>query len=205
MARDGAASGARRGRGRLRRPGSGSSFTPRVRFDNLDRRFPIVMMSNALTAYRRTRWLVAAIWVVYPLIGVATQWAPARWFPHRELYPFYSWSLFALVPNMEHRYTARIYEANGEIMEPPTLFEEARRNVRQPHSAAVLQLFTRLARAHEAGQEAEVERLLRLVDDHIPRPARFELVRLTYQPVERWRNGTQEETPIRMFTREKRP
>ena len=104
---------------------------------------------------------------IYFVAGIGTLLLPAR-----EIFPFYSWFLFALVPqNSTTHYDLILHEVNGRHLDPPVRYQEADGLVPSPHSVTVYRLTQRLG----ATQDAHARELLE--KDWLPPGTRYEIVR----------------------------
>ena len=92
-------------------------------------------MKGSIREYRRTRRGVAFFLAFYFIVGLGTLLLPTR-----EIFPFYSWFLFALVPQGEPHYELILYEVNGQSLDPPRRYQEAESLVSSPHSVTVYKL-----------------------------------------------------------------
>jgi hypothetical protein len=57
--------------------------------------------------------------------------------PRREIFPMYSWFLFALIPGRESRYALRLQEVGGQKLAEPVLYQDAESLVADPHTVTV--------------------------------------------------------------------
>lgn len=117
-----------------------------------------------------------------------------------EVFPVFSWFLFAEVPQKNHiRYTIRIYEIDGKTLPVPLLFAEAGA-YSNPHSVSANKLIQDLGKALVENQIQEVKGIRELLEQNqIHRVNRYELIQLTYDPVERFKTGKAEEKSIAFF------
>ncbi len=117
-----------------------------------------------------------------------------------ELFPVFSWFLFAEVPQKIHvRYTIRIHRVDGRDLAPPILFAAAEAYA-NPKSVSANKLIDEIGRANERQEEGEVQRMRgTLEENQINRVQRYELMKLTYDPVERYQTGKVLEESIRFF------
>jgi hypothetical protein len=138
-----------------------------------------------MAAYRIWRTWVALFLAGYFVLGLAT-----LALPRGEVFPCYSWFLFALVPGQESQYAVRLEEVRGQKLAEPVLFQDADNIVDEPHSVTARELVQRLGAAVENGQTDEQLRLRRVLEkNYLPTPCRYELVVMTYEPLTRWRTG----------------
>jgi hypothetical protein len=138
-----------------------------------------------MAAYRIWRAWVALFLAGYFALGVAT-----LALPRQEVFPCYSWFLFALVPGRESQYAVRLQEVRGQKLGEPVLFQDADNFVDEPHNVMVRDLVQQFGAAVEKNRMDEQARLRRVMEkDYLPSPCRYELVVLTYEPLTRWRTG----------------
>ena len=148
-----------------------------------------------MSAYRILRGWVALFLSGYFALGLLT-----LLLPRREVFPVYSWCLFALVPGQESRYVLRLQEVQGKKFAEPVLYQEADSLVADPHSVTVRDLVQRFGLAVEKGQVREQLRIRRMMEkDHLPPACRYELVVITYDPLIRWRTGRYEVRPLAQY------
>jgi len=138
-----------------------------------------------MAAYRIWRAWVALFLAGYFALGLAT-----LALPRQEVFPCYSWFLFALVPGRESPYAVRLLEVRGQKLAEPVLFQDAEDFVAEPHNVMAHEIVQQLGMAVEKGTMDEQVRLRRVMEkDFLPVPCRYELVVLTYEPLTRWRTG----------------
>ena len=115
--------------------------------------------------------------------------------------PFFSWSLFSLTPNRVETYAVRIHEYQGQTLNPPLDFAVAHGIIDRPESPKARTLIQNFGRRLEAGDDKGARELRRTFETVFLAPLmRYEVVRLDYDPIERWRSGTLRVTPLRQFT-----
>lgn len=141
---------------------------------------------------------LAAFLAVYASVGLATEIAlPGH---EKSAIPFFSWFLFTRVPNQMHIYAVRVLEYEGRTLEPPVLLQGTIGIMANPFSPKTHVLIQEWGRSIAAGATAERQRLRKIFENTFLRPpVRYELILLTYDPLERWRNGTIRITPIEEF------
>ena len=121
--------------------------------------------------------------------------------PRGEVFPCYSWFLFALVPGRESSYALRLLEVRGQKLAEPVLFQEAEGYVENPHDVTVRELAQQLGAATEHGRMDEQGRVRQILEkNRLPSPCRYELVSMTYDPLVRWRTGRYEIRSLAQFT-----
>jgi hypothetical protein len=149
-----------------------------------------------MAAYRIWRVWVALFLAGYFVLGLAT-----LALPRQEVFPCYSWFLFALVPGRESQYAIRFQEVRGQKLAEPVLFQDAEDFVDEPHNAMAHELIQQFGAAVETGRTDEQLRLRRVMEkDYLPTPCRYELVVLTYEPLTRWRTGAYEARSLGEYT-----
>lgn len=152
--------------------------------------------------YRRQRTCLFLFLVAYLVLGQASHWAPVKWMPHREVFPFFSWYLFVDVPGDRTDFGLRIHESGEQSFDPPVYFEDAEGVVSQPHSIAAHVVVLRLGKAIEAQDDATVEELRGLLEKrYLPERVRYGIVKRRFDPLERWKTGALTATPVALFTR----
>ncbi len=118
-----------------------------------------------------------------------------------EIYPVFSWALFAKVPNERTVFALRIFAYDGAPLESDFFYEEAEGIVPEPHSIAAQHAIRRLGAAATRGtkeEEAEARRLLERL--YLKTDMRYEIVRVRYEPRNRWRTGEREIELIRSYS-----
>ncbi len=149
-----------------------------------------------MAAYRIWRAWVALFLAGYFVLGLAT-----LALPRQEVFPCYSWFLFALVPGRESQYAVRLQEVRGQKLAEPVLFQDADNFVDEPHNVMVRDLVQQWGAAVENGRLDEQARLRRVMEkDYLPTPCRYELVVLTYEPLTRWRTGRYDVRSLEEYT-----
>ena len=110
-----------------------------------------------------------------------------------DVYPFFSWFLFHRVPpRTQTGFSIRVHELDGRRFEPPIFFEEVGDMYdKDSRSAREYQHLVRiLGRSVKQNKTDEVERLReKLERNFLSHPATYEIVEVTYNPVDRWRTG----------------
>ncbi len=112
----------------------------------------------------------------------------------REIFPVYSWFLFALVPQADTQYALLLEEADGKTIEPPCLYQEGDGWVAQPHSVRVFQLVQKLGAACERNLPEQARYRELLEKNWLPARTRYELVKVNGDPIARWQSGRYEIT-----------
>ena len=149
-----------------------------------------------MAAYRILRGWVALFLAGYFALGILTLLLPGE-----EVFPCYSWFLFALVPGRESSYALRLLEVRGQKLAKPVLFQEADGLVASPHDVTVRDLVQDFGSAVEGGRTEEQQRIREILEkNRLPNPCRYELVVVTYDALARWRTGRYEVRSVAEFT-----
>lgn len=121
-----------------------------------------------------------------------------------EIFPIFSWFLFAEVPQKNHvRYTLRIYQADDRVLPQPLLFSESEAFT-NPKSVSANKLIQDLGKAVVSQKSSEITRIRQLLEENqIHRIQRYELIKMTYDPVERFKTGKMDVESICFFERGK--
>ena len=135
--------------------------------------------------HRRRRHLVLIL-LVYCLGGTVSQ----KVLRVDEIFPFFGWSLFTKVPNVDERYRVLILRHRQTELDPPVPYLRAPNSMaagNRYHGRKVIQA---LGRAFDAGDEAGVqERRRQLETNYLRGRVRYELIFESYDPYEKWRTG----------------
>ena len=133
---------------------------------------------------------------LYFLVGMLTGFLGIK-----EIFPFFSWNLFGHIPNKTNEYAIIVDVYNGTTVSPPQLFQEAKGVVRQSSSIIAYYLIQDFGKAYERREMQKSERLRELFEaNFIKAPAQYRLIRIIYNPLERWKTGRYERINIQEFT-----
>ncbi len=133
---------------------------------------------------------------VLMLIGYALTGLWTRRLPEGERYPFFSWFLFNRIPQIsETAYNIRILEAGGTPLQPPVTFKDAAPffSTVDNSPAAYYQLIQELGQALAAHDTLEGHRVQKVLDQHFTAPVLYEVLKVTYNPIEYWRSAQWQE------------
>ncbi len=121
--------------------------------------------------------------------------------PKHEVFPVYCWFLFPLTPNPEIKFALLLHQVGGKTLDSPQYYEKASAIVDDPHSISVYKIVQQLGKAENRNNTSEIERLrLILEKNYIPLSSRYELVAVTYDPVDRWKTGNMLEKSVRTYS-----
>lgn len=103
-----------------------------------------------------------------------------------EIFPIYSWQLFSFVPQKS------ITEFAIQIQETSALF--------QAPSVAAHTLIQKLGKAQTRNNSIKVEQFRKEFEEYyLKQPVKYDLILITFNPLERWRNGTYQKTYLKTF------
>ena len=105
----------------------------------------------------------------------------------QEIFPFYSWFLFALVPNAKSTYQIVILSSGGKTLPSPRMYNEADDIVSNPHSIVAYKVMQRLGKACKHGDAAGIARERHFIEANFKPGTQYEVLRLHSDPIERWR------------------
>ncbi len=151
-----------------------------------------------MKSYRRIWGAILLGLIAYGIAGILTFDLAKK--KSNEIFPVFSWFLFAEIPQKTHvRYTIRIHRVDDRDLVPPILFAAAE-GYANPKSVSANKLIDEIGRANERQEEAEVQQMRRTLEENqIHRVQRYELLKMTYDPVERYQTGKKWEESIRFF------
>lgn len=143
--------------------------------------------------YRRLQATLLAILAGTFALGLVSAVRPAG-----EIFPFASWFLFSLVPQRVTSYDVLVRSWGNRAFNPPKPLIEVEALVRSPRSSTVYQLVQRYGRATEAGNRTEADEAWRLLQAKFSssEPVAVELVKRSYDPLDRARGGSVEQIRV---------
>ena len=135
--------------------------------------------------YQRLRRIAVAVLLAECVVGMLGSLTPRR-----EIFPFASWFLFLLVPHHTNDYDLVLHSNQGVAIEPPLPYNQLPWLVSSPHSIVTYNLVQQFGDAVARHDAARSRNLRRQVDTMFMQPrVQYDLVRNTYQPVERYETG----------------
>ena len=135
--------------------------------------------------YRTMRRRLPQLGALYVVLGLLATMAPGF-----EVFPFFCWFLFPVTPNIETRYELVVSEIGGRSLTPPAEYQSMDL-VEDPMAMDLWIAVQDLGRAEENDDTDAVGRLRRRIElNFIPAPNRYRLDRVTFDPLERWRDET---------------
>ena len=148
----------------------------------------------------RYRWLRR--WAVGFLVAECVVGMGGALTARQEIFPFASWFLFLLVPYHTSDYDLVLRAEGTRTLDPPPTFSHAPGAlVQASHSIVTYQLIQQLGEAQKHGDAARVRALRRQIEAQFRVfSIHYDLVRVVYQPVERWQTGRViSRTPLQSF------
>ncbi len=140
-------------------------------------------------SYEAMRAIVIASLIVYFIAGLHE-----RFIRHGgETYPFFSWYLFAAIPNyQEQAFTIRILSLGDTVYDPPLVFSQTgpifKRLRQSPTEYTPIINTLGWSIVHKRGNTAEIRQRLEQMFGGLR--ARYELLMVAYDPVDFWKSGT---------------
>ncbi len=107
-----------------------------------------------------------------------------------EIFPLASWFLFSLVPQQVVSYDLQVRHFNGHDFDPPKPFADVAGLLLSRPSISAYQLVQRYGVACEKKDAPGAAEALRLLSAKFSNaPLKFDVVRVSYDPLARWRTG----------------
>lgn len=135
---------------------------------------------------RTIQWLTVCVLVGYTTISTVASFAigGVKTHPTRELFPFFTWSLFSWVPHVRHLYIVEITRLGDEVFEPPIDMQ----SIPQFEDQTTLAYKTIQDIGRTGGNNPDKiatfeARYLKNADID------YRIVRLSFEPLERWQTG----------------
>ena len=139
---------------------------------------------------RALRHRLIVVLMIYVVAGTASQ----KLVPGvDEIFPFFGWSLFSRVPDLETRYTVRIETHNGRRLDPPVSFLHAPATMVTGNRYIGRKVVQQLGQAQENGDAVAVKKLRRQLErNYFVGEVGYELALERYEPLEMWTTGEAE-------------
>lgn len=150
-----------------------------------------------MSRYRRLQRFVVAALAFMLVMGLSGTLLSSH-----EVFPFASWFLFSLVPGGQSEFDLLLHTKEEDAAGPGLSFRLANHLVRHSHSVVFHELIQQLGAAEERRDTTASRELRRQIEsDFEPSVVRYNLVRVKYTPIERWRTGrVHESAAVRAFT-----
>lgn len=132
----------------------------------------------------QARWIGASTLAVMFIIGETALLNPKG---NYEWFPFYSWSMFALVPDVERNYLVKVSRTEA----PPVDFRNAGAHVRNPKHLEAYHLIQRWGRSVESKDLSRAEELRQAFEQRYLLPGiRYRLYARAEDPLTLWKEKT---------------
>ncbi|MEO1368314.1 MAG: hypothetical protein AAFX50_14165 [Acidobacteriota bacterium] len=127
----------------------------------------------------------------------------------RDLYPFFSWSLFTHVPNVKHDFGLLITGIDGQRLDPPRELNAFSGRLAGAGSIRAYYTVQDFGRAILLRDRETADELRSLLEREYLKGAGGELhyllVARSYDPIEKWRHGRMEQRPVVELKRDPSP
>ena len=122
--------------------------------------------------------------VIYVILGLAAAAAPGF-----EVFPFFCWFLFPVVPGHEAKYELIVTEVEGDIIHPPTNYQKLDR-IKDPMAMDLWLATQRIGHAIDHDNSNAALRTRALIEaNFLCGPSQYHIDRVYYDPLVRWREG----------------
>jgi hypothetical protein len=146
-------------------------------------------------ASRRLATFFSGAIALYLVIGLASLGRSGH-----ETFPFYSWFLFAKVPNGNDQFTIRLLSAQGKTFTPPLKFLNAKGYVEDRKSIIAHRVIENLGKALQAKDDEKIAIHRELLEsNYLKADTVYEVVAESYHPVERLHTGKTKTETIAIF------
>lgn len=106
--------------------------------------------------------------------------------PKQEIFPLYSWFLFAKVPSKEEKYALLIVSSQSKNLVKPIFFEEAGNTVKYSSSISAQRVIQMLGEGFEKRREEQVQTSKKILEERFLHPdTTYQLMKIKYDPLER--------------------
>ncbi len=147
-------------------------------------------------SYITTKRCIALFLAAYFAIGVAARLTSSG---TEDVYPFFSWFLFAEVPSrFQSSFVIMIREIDGQKQEPPaplSQFPQLYGGGGPGELFALVQAFGRSVQGHDTN----APRIRREIETRFGRPVAYDLVAQRYDALKKWRTNEAEEKVVASF------
>ena len=147
----------------------------------------------AKSSYARLRNVLARLLVGYFVLGLAS-------FGTGEIFPIFSWFLFARVPGHVKRYELVLDVVRGHPLPKPVFYDQADGLVADSHSIVAKRVINSLGKALDEGDLSAIARVRRALEsDYLPPDSEYTIVEVSFEPLRRWRSGEMETRELAHF------
>ncbi|MEQ9620041.1 MAG: hypothetical protein RIG61_12820 [Deltaproteobacteria bacterium] len=142
-----------------------------------------------MKSYYRTKRFVLIAALTYFVIGVALEFGYKYSSTYsKEIFPIYSWSLFAKTPSEVNDYSIRVISLRGQKLEEPFFLEESGGRLPQTGAGNAYRIVQVLGKAVVKGDKKKAADMILLLNTLYPGlmgDMNFEIVARKYNPLER--------------------
>ncbi|MEM6822131.1 MAG: hypothetical protein AAF558_09345 [Verrucomicrobiota bacterium] len=156
-----------------------------------------------MNAYRCRQWALITFLGLMFLIG---ELALSNSKGNYEFFPFYSWSMFALVPNEEKNYQVMIHRVGSHTLDPPIDFREAGSFAKNPGALPAYHVIQKLGKSLEAGDIDTSKKLRNHLESTYLQPnTSYEVMKQKEDPLKLWKKQNRglsyrpEQSPVAQF------
>lgn len=103
--------------------------------------------------YKNIRIILTLIILFYLTSAVALKFYK----PTNEIFPLFTWELYAKVPNRINDYTIRIISINDEKLTPPIYYQDSKKYFSKAHSVSAYFAFKKLGEAVRSGKKINID------------------------------------------------
>ncbi|MBX2812396.1 MAG: hypothetical protein KTR25_11325 [Myxococcales bacterium] len=130
------------------------------------------------------RTLFERLGVTYVLLGLAATLAPGF-----EVFPFFCWFLFPIVPGNEPRYELMVDTLQDKVFSPRVNFQKLN-NIKDPMAMDLWLATQRLGKAIEIQQPEIIHRTRRLIETNfLCTGSKYTIDRVIFDPIDRWKHN----------------
>jgi hypothetical protein len=143
-----------------------------------------------MKTYRRLQLWIAIILIAYASLGSVIRSVRAS----REIFPIFSWELFAYVPNEGQEYGLKITAINNQLLDSPLYFEEAVQQWGVSDSVAAT-AFSHIQALGQAIVQGDAQRIqearsnLETLYSGMGKNIRYEIIIRSFDVLEHWKTG----------------
>jgi len=134
-------------------------------------------------AYKNLERFILSVLIIYPIVGAVSL---GRFHNEYYPYPFFSWSLYSLIPNTFHSYDLRFFSYKGQTYEQSVSYKEFVGNqISQEKGKDLFFYVSYLGRSIARDKEARVlearEMILKILGEG---EISYEVIEIEYDPLD---------------------
>ena len=136
-----------------------------------------------MAEYRRLKILIIAILISYSFLGVVLQLFISG---RNEIFPVFSWALFAKVPNKIDEYSIRIISVNGKPLQKVVSYNNASRWFTKSNSVNAYYTIQTLGRAVSSGNAVKVQEIRKYFEPLYlgdVKTVKYDLIKRSFNPL----------------------